>query len=57
MGISLEAVISILEDKISGAATDPGFFLRKPAHKYLSQKMAEYLDPNQKLEEILRRDT
>ena len=57
MGIHLQAEISILENKVSGFATDPGFLLRKPAHKYLTQKMAEYLNPNQQLDEILRQET
>jgi len=57
MGVNLEAEICILENKISGSATDPGFLLRKPAHKYLTKKMAEYLDPSQKLEEIIRQET
>jgi hypothetical protein len=57
MGVQLKAEICILEDKISGTATDPGFLLRKPAHKYLTQKMAEYLNPRQQLEEILRQET
>jgi hypothetical protein len=57
MGIHLNAEICILENKISGSATDPGFLLRKPAHKYLTQKMAEYLNPHQQLEEILRQET
>jgi len=57
MGIQLEADIQILENKISGSASDPGFLLRGPAHKYLSKKMAEYLNPNQPLEAILRQDS
>ncbi|MCL2625265.1 MAG: polyhydroxyalkanoic acid system family protein [Cystobacterineae bacterium] len=56
MGIQLEAEIYILEDKVSGSASDPGFLLRGPAHKYLSKKMAEYLNPQLSLEEILRQD-
>ena len=56
MGIQLEAEIYILENKISGSATDPGFLLRGSAHKYLTKKMAEYLNPKQQLDEILRQE-
>jgi hypothetical protein len=57
MGVQLEADIQILENKVSGTATDPGFLLRGPAHKYLTKKMAAYLNPHQQLEEILRQET
>jgi len=57
MGIQLEAEIHILDNKVSGSANDPGLLLRGPAHKYLSKKMAEYLNPNKSIEEIIRQDT
>jgi len=56
MGVQLEADIHILENKVSGCATDPGFLLRGAAHKYLTKKMAEYLNPKQPLEEIIRQE-
>lgn len=54
MGVSIEASLSVLENKVGGEASDPGFLLRGQAQKYLTRKFAEYLDPSRPLEELCR---
>ncbi len=54
MGISLEAVMTIKDDKVSGEATDPGMLLRSKARKYLEEKFQWALDPSRKAEELTR---
>jgi hypothetical protein len=48
MGITLDANLEVSDKKVAGEATDPGFLFRDKAKKYLTQKLAETLDPNKK---------
>ena len=52
MGVSLDGTLRILDDKVSGDATDPGMLLRGQAKKYVERKFATYLDPGKTLPEI-----
>ena len=52
MGVSLDGTLRVLDDKVSGDATDPGLLLRSQAKKYVERKFATYLDPNKSLAEI-----
>lgn len=45
MGISLTGNLSVLDSKVSGEATDPGFLLREKARKYITSKFEKALDP------------
>jgi hypothetical protein len=52
MGISLAADLQVLDGKVDGEATDPGFLFRDKAKKYLTEKFAHYLDPKKTLGEL-----
>ncbi len=54
MGITLDAVMTITEEKVSGEATDPGMLLRGKARKYLEDKFQWALDPGRKAEDLTR---
>jgi Putative polyhydroxyalkanoic acid system protein (PHA_gran_rgn) len=53
VGVSIDGALTVLADKISGEAKDPGMLLRGQAQKYLTRKFAEYLNPDKTLEQIL----
>ena len=52
VGLSINAQLSILGDKVSGEATDPGFLFRDKARKYLVEKFSFYLDPQKSLDQL-----
>ncbi|MHB8873442.1 MAG: polyhydroxyalkanoic acid system family protein [Myxococcaceae bacterium] len=54
MGVSIDATLQVTERTVGGEASDPGFLLRGQATKYLKAKMADYLDPHKKPEELAR---
>jgi Putative polyhydroxyalkanoic acid system protein (PHA_gran_rgn) len=54
MGISLEAVMTITDKKVSGEATDPGMLLRGKARRYLEEKFQWALDPSRSADDLTR---
>jgi len=54
MGFAFDGSLSVLADKISGEAKDPGMLLRGQAKKYLTRKFGEYLDPKRSLEDVIK---
>ncbi|MGA9525619.1 MAG: polyhydroxyalkanoic acid system family protein [Myxococcaceae bacterium] len=54
MGITLEAEMTITQEKVSGEATDPGMLLRGKARRYLEEKFQWALDPSRKAEDLTR---
>ncbi len=53
VGVSIDGALTVLADKISGEAKDPGMLLRGQAQKYLIRKFAEYLNAAKTLEQIV----
>ncbi len=45
MGIALDGHVEICDGSVRCQASDPGLLLRGQAKKYLSRKLAAYLDP------------
>jgi hypothetical protein len=56
MGITLDANLTVSDDKVGGEATDPGMLLRGQAQKYLTRKFGDYLDPKKSLSDLARED-
>jgi hypothetical protein len=56
VGVSIDGALTVLADKISGEAKDPGMLLRGQAQKYLTRKFAQYLDSAKTLEQIIEQD-
>jgi len=54
MGFAFDGQLSVLADKISGEAKDPGMLLRGQAQKYLTRKFGQYLDPSKSLEDVIK---
>jgi len=56
MGVSIDADLTIHDNKVGGEASDPGMLLRGQAQKYLTRKFNEYLDPKKPLDQLGRDD-
>jgi hypothetical protein len=52
MGIHFSGYLTVLAQKVSGEASDPGMLLRGQATKYLVKKFGDYLDPKKSLGEV-----
>ena len=54
MVVQIEGAMSLAGDKAIFDGKDPGFLWRGKAKEYLQNKLALYLDPKKKLEELPR---
>jgi hypothetical protein len=45
-GVSFEAKVHVLDDRVEGQASDPGFLLRRVAVEYVNAKLRKYLHPS-----------
>jgi hypothetical protein len=54
MGISLEANMTILEDRVDAEATDPGMLFRGKARRYLEEKFEWAMSPERSADDLTR---
>jgi len=52
-GISFDAVLTISEKQVNAEGNDPGFLMRAIVTGYLKKKIATYLDPSVRPEDIV----
>lgn len=52
MGVQIDAILRVHDNKVGGDATDPGMLLRGQAKKYLTHKFNAYLDPSRSLADL-----
>lgn len=52
MGIHIEAMLQVFDNRIGGEGPDPGLLLRGQAQKYLTRKFTAFLDPSKSLSEL-----
>jgi hypothetical protein len=52
-GVAFDATITVGDTTVQAEGTDPGLLMRALTTSYLKKKLAMYLDPSKKLEDIV----
>ena len=52
-GVDVDATLTVRDGLVDAAGTDPGLLMRSVATAYLKRKVAMYLDPSVRLEDIV----
>jgi hypothetical protein len=45
MGVTIDAVLVVTDDRVGGEGEDPGPFVRGLARSYITKKLQKYMDP------------
>ena len=51
-GVTFDATLTVRDDAVDASGTDPGLLMRALTTSYLKKKLALYLDPAQRPEDI-----